>query len=381
MATATAIELIPVTSSRLEAIGHDPDTFTLAVKFPPAKKSPAGKVYHYASVSEELFDDLMNAESVGVFFGNNILNNPERYPFECVDEGLGEETSPALDAPETGLMVQAPAALAEILRPEPVVIPDDEEGLKTLALATRAEVTALTISTSEECEVASHEVLRIRAERKLAIEKVNKIKIPATQAWKAACELFNEIDGRYAEAEKYLDGGILAFRAKEKARAAAEAAAEQRRQDAERAEAIRVQQVEFKRLQAVAEAEATAKAAELAEADAKIAEAQGAPAEMVEQIRENPLPVQVRHVEQPAIAYMSSAPAVVRQELPKVQGLGFTTAWLYEITNEDVIPLSFDYYSLDLKKVNAKVQSLKNKANIPGVRVWSEERSIKKPGK
>lgn len=372
MATLAAIELIPVTSSRIAAIGFDPDSFTLAVKFPPAKKSPTGKIYHYASVSEELYDDLMNAESIGVFFGQNIQSYAERYPFVCVDEGAGAP------AEAVSAIVEISSPVAEILPP---CIPDDEEGLKTLALATRAEVTALTISTSEECEIASHEVLRIRAERKLAIEKVNKIKIPATQAWKAACDLFNEIDGRYAEAEKYLDGGILSFRAKEKARAAAEAAAEQRRQDAERAQALRVQQEEFKRLQAIAEEEARVKAAELAEADAKIAEAQGATPEEVEEIRENPLPVQVRHVEQPPIAYMSSAPAVIRQDIPKVQGLGFTTVWLYEVTNEAAIPLSHDYYSLDLKKVNAKVQALKKHANIPGVRVWDEERSIKKPGK
>jgi hypothetical protein len=374
MATLAAIELIPVNSSRLAAIGHDPETFTLAVMFPPTKKAPTGKIYHYSSVSEELYDDLKNAESIGVFFGMRILNDPDKYPFVCVDEGLGEASRMEVEAE---LAVEAVPTVAEILPP---AIPDDEEGLKTLAMTTRAEVTSLTISTAEECEIASHEVLRIRAERKLAIEKVNKIKIPATAAWKAACELFNEIDGRYAEAEKYLDGGILSFRVKEKARAAAEAAALQRKQDADRAEAIRVQQEEFKRLQAEAAEEARVKAAELAESDAKIAEAQGASAETVEQIRENPLPVVARHVEQPPIAYMSSAPAVIKQELPKVQGLGFTTAWLYEVTNEAAIPLSHDYYTLDLKKVNAKVQALKQHANIPGVRVWDEERSIKKPG-
>ena len=74
--------------------------------------------------------------------------------------------------------------------------------------------------------------------KSMAIERVNKIKIPATQAWKAACELFNEIDGRYAEAEKYLDGGILSYRATERRRAEAEAAAIRKQQEEARAAAF-----------------------------------------------------------------------------------------------------------------------------------------------
>ncbi len=47
-----------------------------------------GKVYQYANFSEEKFDDFKNAPSVGVYFGQNILNNPD-HPFTCVDEGIG----------------------------------------------------------------------------------------------------------------------------------------------------------------------------------------------------------------------------------------------------------------------------------------------------
>jgi hypothetical protein len=370
MSAAAAIELTPVTSSRIAAIGHCPETFTLAVKFPPAKKSPAGKVYHYANVSEEMFDDMKNASSVGVFFGQNILNSPDAFPFTCVDEGVG-------DAPTT----PAPAE-ASVAQPKAeVVVPEDTEELKTFAMATRNEVTALSISTGVECEAASLELLRIRAERKLAIERVNKIKTPATAAWKAACDLFNEIDGRYAEAEKYLDGAILAYRAAERRRADAEAAEIRRQQEEAQRAAVRAQQEEHRRLQAEADAEAEAKAAELAEQDAQIAEAQGASEEAIEAIRENPLPVQVRHVAPPPLAVMAApAQVVVQQDIPKVAGLGFTTAWCHEITDESLIPFTHEFYTLDTKKVAARVNALKQHANIPGVRVWSEERSIKRTG-
>lgn len=374
MATMTAIQLEPVTSSRLAAIGYDEETFTLAVRFPPTKKSPAGKIYHYSGVSEEVFDDMKNAESIGVFFGETIIKNPERYPCLCVDEGTGEpQGASSQDAPAPA--VEAPPAIAE------TIIPDDEEGLKALAMSARSEATMLSITTADECEAASREVLRIRTERVRAIEKVNKIKIPATQAWKAACDLFNEVDGKYKEAEKFLDDGILSYRAKEKRRIADENARLAREEEARQAEARRLQQEEHKRLQKIADDEAAARSAALAEEDAQIAAAQGAAPEEVQQIRETPVPVIARHVAPPPLAYAAAPQSIAVQNIPKVAGLAFTTEWLYEITDESLIPVSHEYYTLDRKKVNAKVQALKQHANIAGVRVYSEERSIKRTAK
>lgn len=382
MSTAPFIETRDIESSHLKAIGYDAETFTLAARFLPGKNAPAGKLYHYSGVSEEVWDDIENPKggmSTGKAFAALIKSNPDRYPFACVDDGsvlhfipLKTEES-ATDFTGNGTPVPATVIEAKI-----TIIPDDEEGLKTLAIATRAEATALTITTAAECEEASLEVLRIREQRKMAIEKVNRIKIPATQAWQAACALFNEIDGRYAEAEKYLDGGILAYRAAEKRRAAEEAAALKKKEDERLAAAIKEQQAQFRRDQEAAEIEAKEKADELAKSDATIAQAQGAPAEVVRQILENPLLVTVRHVAPPPLAFTPAPPPIVQQNIPQVAGLGFTTVWCHEITDESAIPVNHDFYSRDDSKINAKVQSLKQHANIPGVRVWSEERSIKR---
>lgn len=76
------IDLTPVESSRLAAIGHDPDTNTLAVQF--NSKSGPGKVYHYANVSAEQFSDFQSADSVGKYFGSNILGN-EAHPFTLLE--------------------------------------------------------------------------------------------------------------------------------------------------------------------------------------------------------------------------------------------------------------------------------------------------------
>lgn len=375
MATALLIPMHDVQSSLLKQIGHDAETFTFSARFLPGKKSPSGKVYHYANVSEEVYDDVANPKngmSVGEAFSAIIKKNPDKYPCECVDEGLGEAEQGTFAA-----AVAATAAIVEGVFAE-IVIPDDEEGLKALALSTRGEATMVTISNGEECEFASREVLRIRAERKVAIAKINKIKEPATAAWKAAVALFNEVDGKYAEAESFLDQGIITYRAKEKKRIADENARLLRQQQEEQAANNRRQQEEFQRAQKIANEEAAQKAAQLAEEDAKVAEAQGATAEVVQQIRETPVPVEARHVAPPPLV-MATAPAPLAQNnIPKVSGLSYSTEWFYQITDESLIPFTHEYYTLDLKKVNAKVQSLKKHANIAGVLVDSREVPIKR---
>lgn len=369
MATAV-FQMQDVQSSLLKQLGHDAETFTLSARFLPGKNSPAGKVYVYQNVSEEVWDDIINPKngaSVGEAFTAIIKKHPELYPFACIDEGQGSNpSSPAIQA------------VAEVLPPE---MPDDEEGLKNRAMEARIEATALTISTAQECEAASLEVLRIRTERKLAIEKVNKIKIPATAAWKAACDLFNEVDGRYAEAERFLDSGILAYRANERQRVAEENARLQREQTAAREKAEREQREEHERQQRIANEEAEQRSAQLARQDAATAEAQGAPAEVVEQILANPLPVTARVVAPPPLAFASAPAAIVQQNIPKVAGLSFTTEWFYEIRDESLIPFTHEFYTLDEKKINAKVQSLKKHADIPGVFVDSREVPIKRTGK
>lgn len=67
--------LIPVTSSQISQIGHDPRTNTLVVVF------KNGSRYKYANVTTQLFEQLRDAESVGSFFSKNIKGNTA-HPFE-----------------------------------------------------------------------------------------------------------------------------------------------------------------------------------------------------------------------------------------------------------------------------------------------------------
>lgn len=62
------IPLEPVTSSNIEATGHDPETNTMAVRF------KSGGVYHYPGVTPEQHEALRGAKSVGSHFYNNFRN-------------------------------------------------------------------------------------------------------------------------------------------------------------------------------------------------------------------------------------------------------------------------------------------------------------------
>jgi hypothetical protein len=65
-------------SSQLHSHGYDTATKTMAIRFhgkvaPNGVKLP-GPVYHYHDVSQEAYDALVKAESLGKHFGANVRN-------------------------------------------------------------------------------------------------------------------------------------------------------------------------------------------------------------------------------------------------------------------------------------------------------------------
>jgi hypothetical protein len=61
------MEMIPVDSSNIEAIGYDPESATLTIQF---KKG--GSVYEYYDVPQHEYDGLMAADSKGTYAHANI---------------------------------------------------------------------------------------------------------------------------------------------------------------------------------------------------------------------------------------------------------------------------------------------------------------------
>jgi len=69
---APAIELKPVESNQVAAVGHCPVTNTLAVTFTRG----GGAIYHYPDVSAEQHAAFIGAESIGTHFGQHIKALP-----------------------------------------------------------------------------------------------------------------------------------------------------------------------------------------------------------------------------------------------------------------------------------------------------------------
>lgn len=72
------IALQSVTSSQIHAIGHDPETNTMAIQF--KSKSGAGSTYHYANVTPEHFSDFQNSKSIGSHFIKHFKPAADKFP-------------------------------------------------------------------------------------------------------------------------------------------------------------------------------------------------------------------------------------------------------------------------------------------------------------
>ena len=78
-----SIDLTPVKSSQVKAIGHDPATNTLAVQF----MHGAGHLYCYPNVTADMHKAFAGAESIGAHFGKHIKALPfEKYEAPKVEE-------------------------------------------------------------------------------------------------------------------------------------------------------------------------------------------------------------------------------------------------------------------------------------------------------
>lgn len=81
------VKLIEVQSSQIHAIGHDPETNTLAIRFykDHGRDQRPGSLYHYASVTAKQFADFMAAPSKGRHFALEFKKNTVDHPFTKIE--------------------------------------------------------------------------------------------------------------------------------------------------------------------------------------------------------------------------------------------------------------------------------------------------------
>ena len=91
------MQRIDVQSSLLSAIGYDAASKTLMIEFKPKKEGEAGKVYRYADVSPETFQQFKNAPSLGKHFLKQIKPN---HPCTRVEEKPDAESEKKTDKPK-----------------------------------------------------------------------------------------------------------------------------------------------------------------------------------------------------------------------------------------------------------------------------------------
>jgi len=90
MNTDAQIDLSPIAldsvdSQKISAIGHNPETDTLAIRF-RSKDGGDGSLYHYANVSSDDFEAFKSAASIGSHFYKHIKPDTEKYPYVRIDE-------------------------------------------------------------------------------------------------------------------------------------------------------------------------------------------------------------------------------------------------------------------------------------------------------
>lgn len=84
-----SIPMQEVESSQIYAIGHDPVSSTLAIRFKNRMTGAATSLYHYENVDAALFAEFVAAESKGSFFGQHIKPFKDKFPYVQIEKMPG----------------------------------------------------------------------------------------------------------------------------------------------------------------------------------------------------------------------------------------------------------------------------------------------------
>src|SRR5580704_16022757 len=212
--------------------------------------------------------------------------------------------------------------------------------LQSEALTTVERAHMIVVVDNNTREMAAELGKGIAGLYKRAEEWFAPMKRLAAQAHKEICTKENEVLNPLETAKRYLSGQIGTY--------------DQTQERIRREEEVRQQQ-EARRLAQEAERK---RAEEQALTDA-IALEEAGDSKGAEAVLANPVPQEV-----------FVPPVVIPRSVPKAVGVSTAVSWKFRIANAALVPGQFKI--IDDKAIGAVVRALKDKANIPGVEVYTE---------
>ena len=245
-----------------------------------------------------------------------------------------------------------PAVMAEVEAAEQAL-----EDAKTFA-----------VTTIPEYEQAGEELKKLSGRGKQLEQMRKNLKAPALEQCKRIDEFFKGPQTFIDDAKKAIKKALGAFDAEQK----------RKREEAERkaAEDARKERERLEREAAKAEETARKKrAAEEAKARKLEEEGRAAEAEAKRKAAAEREEARLREAEakRDAAEQVPVAPVIQPEqpEQPEVKGISTRQVWKFEIT--DITQLPPEYLKADEKAIGGVVRALKDKTNIPGVRVYCED--------
>lgn len=405
---ATIDNLIPVDSNRFSSWFYDQKVFELYVKYPPTKKHPNGSIVVYSNVTPEVFEEGNEAESKGHWLGEEIIANPQRYPFRYVTvpaHAAAEPEAPRVDSPLVPEAIRSMAVLPELpLTTVPEILPPEvQQGSKPFNQVVRERATAIALAVPGTFQVSNAEAYKalgtalvvIQTERRAVEKALDTIARPMIEAKRLYDTWRNDVLSKYADAERRLDYALKNFRRAEDTRVRQD---EERQRQANQKRAREASEA----AEATRRAEATRHVEQVSEhVQSRIQEAQQTIAETTDDVvlaeaREKIIVAQRDLVEATEFAALPAAmmpspflaaPVVVAKPDLKVPGLrNKSPLWRWRILARffrspelsTLVPIRRtslvnpaeipdEYWILDEKAVSSHVKSMDGVCSIPQV--------------
>ena len=323
------MEMIPVQSSQIAAIGHDAEENALYIQF-----RRSNDVYRYPQVTAIDFEKFRQADSIGVFFNTHFRH----LPYSKRDAGAPDLKSQLNANPAE---IVAPSVAAEsvelrIVEAQPEI---DKTAQQSGDLTEKAKT--IVVANAQQQETANHMLLDIKSMRQQINQVFAPMKEAAHRAHRVICDQERALDEPLKEAELSVKKKIGQF-VLEQQETSRQEEARQRALSREQAQRRAEQEAHEQALQAAIELEQAGQSSD------------------AEAVLNFPAPVAPRYV----------APAPVAPAVARTSGVTTRAVWKHRIVDESRIPR--EYLVVNEKAIAEVVKRTGGKVQIPGVEVYSE---------